>query len=266
MTRKQLSRRELLIGMGLIGAATTACACSSAATLGLWLINQQKTAPNNSINTPLQTVTPRFTMPVTVSRTAWGALAPNHNATNENGFYSASNIEGWRVYDGDIQAAYQTVIIHHAAFYIDNDLETLAEVQSVHRNQRGWADVAYHFLIGQNGLIYEGRDWHVRGTHVGSYNTGSLGICLLGNFMTQTPTLEQLTSTLNLVNWASEFFALTHIASHRDFNPQTQCPGDNLFPYMDQFSRVSGLTLGIDGYIPPDEASACWCCACGNSI
>lgn len=107
---------------------------------------------------PIPTDSPRFPMPAIVSRSNWGALPPDHRAQNENGFYSEDNVEGWRIYDGEIDGAYQSVIIHHAAFYEENDINTLLEVQSTHRNQRGWADVAYHFLVGQNGLIYEGRD------------------------------------------------------------------------------------------------------------
>jgi hypothetical protein len=157
-------------------------------------------------------------------------------------------------------------LIHHSAFYENNDLETLLEVQAAHRNQRGWADIGYHFLIGKNGLIYEGRDWHVRGTHVETYNSGSLGICLLGNFMSQDPTIAQLDSTLALINWEAERLTLSHIASHRDFNPLTECPGDNLYFYLEQFAEASGLAIGIDGYIPPQASLPCFCCACTQVV
>ncbi|MEM9953930.1 MAG: peptidoglycan recognition family protein [Chloroflexota bacterium] len=265
---KKYSRREILMGVGLVGAGTIACACSASALLGLWWLNQSPdTSPTQSLVTALATDSrPIIPQPPIISRASWGALPPNHDARNENGFYSADNPVGWRVYDVDRHNMYQTIIIHHAAFYEANDLDTLQEIQRVHRGNRGWADLAYHFLIGQNGLIYEGRDWQVRGTHVGSYNTGSLGICLLGNFMTQSPTVAQLNSTLSLIRWATDYFAPTHIASHREFNRQTLCPGDNLYAYMEQFVTASGLRLGNDGYIPPDEASACICCTCDTHI
>ncbi len=266
--RKKISRRNFLIGAGIIGTGTAGCICAGTAIAGIaWL--SQLSSPELATPvpaSPIPTQAPRFPMPPVVSRASWGALPPDHTARNENGFYSDDNIEGWRIYEEEIDAIYQTVIIHHSAFYEENDVNTVLEVQSTHRNQRGWADVGYHFMVGQNGLIYEGRDRAVRGTHVETFNTGSLGICLLGNFMTQAPTVEQLNSTLALVNWASERLNLSHIASHRHFNSQTQCPGDNLFPYIEQFASASGLAIGTEGYIPPTESASCFCCACHYSF
>ena len=228
--RKKISRRQFFIGAGILSSGTAACLCAGTAITGIAWLSQQSSPESATLTSSIPTQVPRFPMPPVVSRSSWGALPPDHSARNENGFYSNNNVDGWRIYDSEIDGAYQTVVIHHLAFYEENDIDTLLEVQSTHRNRRGWADIAYHFLVGQNGLIYEGRDWHVRGTHVETYNTGSLGICLLGNFMTQSPTAEQLNSSLALVKWAGERLNLSHIASHRDFNPQTQCPGDNLFP------------------------------------
>lgn len=270
VTKKKFSRREILIGMGLVGAATAACACSGSALLGLWWLNASPSEPA-STPIPLSTlqptqIVPRIAKPPIVSRASWGGLPPNHAARNETGFYSEDNVNGWRIYDGEIQDAYQTVVMHHAAFYEADDLTTLIEIQRVHRDDRGWADVAYHYFVGQNGIIYEGRDLNVRGTHVRAYNTGSLGICLLGNFMSESPTVAQLNSTLSLIKWVSEHLALSHIASHREFNLETQCPGNNLYVYMEQFVEASGLILGTGGYIPPDEASACPCCTCDTVI
>lgn len=39
------------------------------------------------------------------------------------------------------------------------------------------------FQIGGNGSIFEGRGWGIFGTHAPRYNSRSIGICLLGNFM-----------------------------------------------------------------------------------
>ncbi len=262
--KQTLSRRKFLIGMGVLGSGIGACVCGGMTSAGLlWFSSQPRPdLPTLVPASPIPTQSPRFEQPPIISRNSWGALAPNHNASNENGFYSDDNVDGWRIYGDELNTAYQTVVIHHSAFYEDNDINTLLEVQTAHRNQRHWADVGYHFLIGKNGLIYEGRDWHVRGTHVETFNTGSLGICLLGNFMREAPNVNQLNSTLALINWGSERLQLTHIATHRDFNPRTQCPGDNLYPYLEQFASASGLSIGTDGYIAPQDTSACYCCGC----
>lgn len=265
VNKQKLSRRNFLIGMGVLGAGSTACACGILTSAGLLLLDNQLTSPTPTLPTIAPPSTPRFQQPSIISRADWGALEPNNSARNENGFYSEDNIEGWRVYDGDLAEVYQTVIVHHAAFYEDNDFNTLLEVQTAHRNQRGWADIGYHYLIGQNGLIYEGRDWSVRGTHVERFNTGSLGICLLGNFMETAPEALQLNSALALINWLGERLQLTHIASHRQFNPRTQCPGDNLQLYIEQFATLSGLIIGTGGYIAPSDSATCACCGCSQS-
>ena len=97
------------------------------------------------------------------------------------------------------------------------------------------------------------------------FNTGSVGICLLGNFMNIAPTAPQIDSVRRLTQWLAQELQLTHLAGHRDFNDGTQCPGDNLFIYLDDFAQASGLERGVEGYIPPEEEvslGACPCCNC----
>lgn len=37
---------------------------------------------------------------------------------------------------------------------------------------RGWDDIGYSFLVGQDGNVYEGRGWH----HVGAHTQGYAGV------------------------------------------------------------------------------------------
>ncbi len=268
MKQQTLSRRQML-GLGVAASALVgALACGGMTTLGLlWLRSQRRGIPATSegelaIGAENPT-TPTPAPPEMVNREAWGALQPNHEARTEGGFYSEENPNGWRVYEESLSEIYRTVVVHHSAFYEGTDLRTLAEVQRLHREDRGWADVAYHYFVGRSGLLYEGRALAVRGSHVGGYNTGSLGICLLGNFMEQEPTDAQILSAQRLLVWAAKALALTHIAGHQSFNPETECPGINLTPYLMQFAAVTQLEIGTDGYVPPGEPgendSACAC-------
>ncbi len=263
MSGPSLSRRQML-GLGAAASAIVGVvACGGMTTLGLlWLRSQRRSAPQiGGQPVPIETAqTPTPEAPAMVRREAWGALEPNHDARAERGFYSDANPNGWRVYEGELAEIYRTVVIHHTAFYEGTDLRTLAEAQRLHREDRGWADVAYHYFVGRSGLLYEGRALNVRGSHVGGYNTGSLGVCLLGNFVEQEPTDAQILSTQRLLRWATERLALTHIAAHQAFNPGTECPGTTLLPYIPQFAAVANLQIGTDGYVPPnDGASACAC-------
>lgn len=42
----------------------------------------------------------------------------------------------------------------------------------------------HSFLIGEDGLVYEGRGWTLKGDHSGkSWNPISIGITFMGNYM-----------------------------------------------------------------------------------
>jgi len=44
----------------------------------------------------------------------------------------------------------------------------------------GWLDIGYHWVIKRDGTIEDGRDVNRVGAHTKGYNTGSLGICMVG--------------------------------------------------------------------------------------
>lgn len=50
-------------------------------------------------------------------------------------------------------------------------------------NEKNWGDIGYNFVVGEDGNIYEGRGWSKHGAHSVSYNSKSIGICLIGNFV-----------------------------------------------------------------------------------
>ncbi len=253
-----------------MAGVSTAIACLFGGTAGaLWLATRPQEPQVITItNTPSATSTPAVPKPAMVSRAEWGALPINHEARNEKGFYDPDeNVNGWRVYEGELATNYQTLVIHHSGFYEADDLSTMLEVQRFQREERNWADVAYHFLIGKSGVIYEGRDMHVRGAHVAGYNTGSLGICFLGNYMVDRLTEAQLVSANALIAWLNERVQPTHLASHVAFNSTTVCPGVFIVEMLEMLAQPVGLTVGTGGYIPPTEQQeACACCGCKSAI
>jgi hypothetical protein len=274
----QLSRREFLLLLGMIGTGTAAvCAGTGLATALALLSGDNDNQPNTEmpvvVETPppteqliqLPTPTPDFGYPNMIKRHEWGALSPDFNARNEYGFYdSEKNPEGWRRYDGDLTEVYNTVVIHHSGSQSSDDRRSLLDIQLTHRINRGWADIGYHYVVGKNGDIYEGRDLHVRGTHVEDYNTGSVGVCLLGDFDRESPTNAQIGTAIGLVQWLARLLKLTHLAGHRNFNPTTQCPGNTLVPYLQAIAINAGLEIGTGGYVPSAEqidmtATACDC-------
>lgn len=49
------------------------------------------------------------------------------------------------------------------------------EIESEHRAQ-GWAGPGYAFMVGQDGVIMEGRGWELVGAHCPGFNTRGLGV------------------------------------------------------------------------------------------
>ena len=189
--------------------------------------------------------------PSIVSREAWGALPVDHSARNERGHYqSGANPEGWYVYAGDLRDSYQTLVVHHSAFYKADGRATLLEIQRLHRGDRGWADVGYHFMLDVDGAIYAGRDLSVRGVHTQGRNTGSAGVCLLGDFRYRAPPPAQWEALIALGRWLVAELALTHIAAHNQFNEGTVCPGARVTEQLAALADFLGVGHGIDGYEP----------------
>ena len=100
---------------------------------------------------------------------------------------------------------------------------------------RNWVDIPYHFLIAPNGKIYEGRSPLTVGETATEYDpTGHLLITCLGNLEQQEVTKEQLNSLVNMIAYACKKYNIPYetIASHKDHSTQTNCPGKNLYHYL----------------------------------
>ena len=191
-------------------------------------------------------------VPVIISRDEWGARPLNLEAPEEFGLFDAqSNPEGVLYYPDDLRTVLNTIVVHHSAYPNGGP----QEIQDLHMDGRGFADIAYHFLIDADGTIYEGRKLDIRGAHVQGFNTGSVGIVLLGNFNEQQPSEAQLISLRGLVDYLRYTYEIRYLAGHKDYPDQspdgTECPGDNLYPLLPSIARSLGMKYGIDGYVGP---------------
>ncbi len=142
-------------------------------------------------------------------------------------------------------------MVHHSALPLSDGP---FEIQKLHRENKGYADVGYHFLIDEHGVIYEGRPINVRGAHTGGFNTGAIGIVLLGNFELIEPTKAQLDSLTDLNYYLTLAYHVTHLAGHQDFQPgETLCPGKNLEPLLPGLAKELPLEFGTAGYVAPSR-------------
>ena len=164
----------------------------------------------------------------------------------------------------------KNIIIHHSA--TSNDLtdytNVLRNIYLYHTTGNGWSDIGYNYVIAQDGNIFKGRDPgiyeqdNVMGAHFCGSNSGTLGICILGNYMDIHPTYESLNSLVNLLSWktAKDTLnpygicehplnpALNIIAGHRD-GCSTLCPGDSLYDMLDSTRMETANKLGACGFI-----------------
>jgi hypothetical protein len=117
----------------------------------------------------------------------------------------------------------------------DDVPKMLRALQSWGASDRNWWDVPYHYLLGYNGEIYEGRDYHFMGETNTTYDPGGhFLISVVGNYSKQEPTQGQLNAIADLMAWAVKEFEvpLENIGGHYQY-ADTDCPGTNLRKYLE---------------------------------
>jgi hypothetical protein len=219
------------------------------------------------------------TCPVTyLSRSAWGA--------DESLRFSGST-ETWPLewFPG------QALTVHHTAG-INGDPDPAATVRAIYYDQcinKGWGDIGYHLLIDEAGRVYEGRvsgndKFPVFGPgsqplvntagHAETFNSGNIGVCLLGNFTDTGPTtaardaLTTVLASLAQLLWINPVGTVDYVnpvngntntvrgvSGHRDWNP-TQCPGNTFYPGFEDLRNSVAAKLPTtneppDGRTPP---------------
>ncbi|CAM3774218.1 N-acetylmuramoyl-L-alanine amidase [Alkalicoccus chagannorensis] len=116
------------------------------------------------------------------------------------------------------------IIIHHTA----HPSWGLMDTHMYHRDDLGWAGIGYNYFIHRQAIIYKGRG-KKQGAHAGgSYNNRSIGVCVAGNFDSQTPSEEQIEACIWLVRKLKKDYPNAEIIGHNGVS-NTACPGRN-FP------------------------------------
>ena len=165
------------------------------------------------------------------------------------------------------------LFVHHTAGSNRdyNGAPTMRAIYAYHVRSRGWCDIGYNFVIDWDGTIFEGRwarayrpwevhdsedrrDFAVSGAHVANFNSGSVGISLMGTFQRVAPPRKMTRSLKKLLAWEVDRHDLkprgTHvfngrrmkvIAGHRDAG-STACPGNKVYAKLPRFRiRVKAL-------------------------
>ena len=87
-------------------------------------------------------------------------------------------------------SALRFAVVHHSAgsnsYTKAQSPAVVRAIQLYHVRGNGWDDVGYNFLVDRYGQVFEGRfggiERNVIGAHAQGFNTGSVGVALLGNY------------------------------------------------------------------------------------
>ena len=221
-----------------------------------------------------------------LSRAGWGADESRRVTTTAPSFFTPV-----------------ALTVHHEGADYDTSrqlehVRALYEFETTPADQGGSGldDLGYHLLIDTEGTVYEGR-WSgddrvpvfgprtrgkrltaVNGAHVGGFNAGNIGVCLLGDYSTKPvpqPVYRSLTfvlaglaaaarldpqGTTDYVNEADvadpdrtdppRSATIPTISAHRDWhgaNPEageTLCPGDGMYARMTELRKDVATLLG----------------------
>lgn len=181
------------------------------------------------------------TAPVIVSPTEWGSNP--------------------RAFADGYEHTPRAVLIHHAGVTWKTGPEPatrLRNLQTWGANERGWADVPYHYLIAPNGDIYEGRNVQYRpDTNTNFDTTGFINVHLWGNFEEQRVSRQQLEASAKLTAWLLDHHNVNDVLTHRDAAPgQTTCPGRDLYRYFENGSFGHWVGDYRAGFTPVIELAA----------
>ena len=207
--------------------------------------------------------------PPVITRTAWRASESIRRA-------------GPR-YAGSLRFA----VVHHSAgsnsYTKEQSAAVVRGIQLYHVRGNGWDDIGYNFLVDRYGQVFEGRfggiERNVVGAHAQGFNTGSVGVALLGNYDSTALTTEARSALVRLLAWRLDVahvdpltllsipsggnprfstgipVLLRPISGHRDVG-FTSCPGSIVYSQLDLLARAVSLTGLPKLYAPVATPSA----------
>lgn len=119
-------------------------------------------------------------------------------------------------------------IVIHCSSTIEGVWFDIEDVDVWHK-QRGWKGCGYHFVIGLNGDIWQGRAVGEMGAHAKGYNDW-VGVCYIGGLdstgkAADTRTPSQRRSMAELVHAFHMVFGQIAVVGHRDLpGVKKACP------------------------------------------
>ena len=146
--------------------------------------------------------------------------------------------------------------LHHTASEVDGP-SGVREIQRFHQTTKRWTDIAYSFLVDDDGTVYEGRGVGIAGGHTKGDNTTSHAICAMGNFDVRPPTQKMLVAIAGLTahGYLRGWWADSITGGHQDApGAQTACPGRFLQAELNNIRALVARSLHSGGDdLTPDQ-------------
>ena len=175
----------------------------------------------------------------------------------------------------------QFAVVHHTAgsnsYTASQSAAIVRGIEVYHVQGNGWNDIGYNFLVDKYGQVFEGRfggvERNVIGAHAEGFNTGSVGMAMLGTYGTATPPAVARTALTNLLAWRLDVahadplstvvwssggnarfpegvpVTLRAVSGHRDTG-FTSCPGNAFYAQLRSIAQATSA-VGLPKLFAP---------------
>ncbi len=176
--------------------------------------------------------------------------------------------------------------VHHTAgsnsYTKAQSASIVRAIELYHVQGNGWNDIGYNFLVDKYGQVFEGRYGGITrpvvGAHAMGFNSGSVGIALIGDYGSTAITPAARSALVSLIAWrldlahvdplskvvrvsagnpryaAGRSVTLNAISGHRDVYP-TSCPGASLYAQLPSI-RTAVAQTGLPKLYSPAVTGA----------
>ena len=122
-----------------------------------------------------------------------------------------------------------TLIVIHCSAVKPDQMSSVAQIDSWHRDRGFKFGVGYHYVIRRDGSIETGRPEWMVGAHCLNHNKYSIGVCYEGGLDARgqpadTRTAAQKATLRQLLTDLHRRYPRAVIVGHHDLNPQKECP------------------------------------------
>lgn len=119
----------------------------------------------------------------------------------------------------------QYIVLHHTGG--DGTIEAFAR----YHVSKGWPGIGYHYVIDENGTIFQTNRIDTVSYNVGGHNTKVVGISVIGNYDEQVLNPCQKGAIEDLILLLRVILGNKPVKGHNEFSA-TACPGKSITEFI----------------------------------